>query len=148
MRVWPKWYSELSAGRAKTRPQNPSSCLPHCPSSVSSLGIFLWNLECFAQIPSYPNFCSFWQWTKEEGVKLSSPASHLGDLQGHRLCRVFSIPAAVKYELALAKGVCHLPLWGLNPVLLQRLLHPEGSSGWRMGYFVLQGNWWNRSLDN
>ena len=49
--VWPKWYSKLSAGRAKTRPQNPSSCLPHCPSSVSSLGVFLWNLGCFAQIP-------------------------------------------------------------------------------------------------
>ena len=25
--------------------------------------------------------------------------------------------------------------------------HPEGSSGWRIRHFVLQGNWWNRSSD-
>ena len=29
--------------------------------------------------------------------------------------------ALVNYKLALAKGICHLPLWRLNPVLQQLL---------------------------
>ena len=28
---------------------------------------------------------------------------------------------SVNYKLALAKGICHLPLWSLNPVLQQLL---------------------------
>jgi len=38
---------------------------------------------------------------------------------------------AVNCKLALAKGICHLPLQRLNPVLLQLLTFntPE-SSGW------------------
>ena len=51
-------------------------------------------------------------------------------------------------KLALAKGLCHLPLWGLNlcPCSCWLLTHPEGSSGWKLQHFVLQENWWNRSL--
>ena len=44
-------------------------------------------------------------------------------------------------------GICHLPLWRLN-LFCWSLTHPEGSSRWRMRHFVLQENWWNRSLDS
>ena len=66
---------------------------------------------------------------------------------------------SVNYKLVLAKsicqglnnnkGICHLPLQRLNPVLLQVLTFntPCGELRWRMGHSVLQGNWCNRSLD-
>ena len=55
----------------------------------------------------------------------------------------------INYKLALAKGICHFSLWKLNPVLLQLLtFDPERSSWLRMKHSVLQGNWWNRSLDS
>ena len=54
-----------------------------------------------------------------------------------------------KCQLQIAKGICHLSLRRLNPVLLQLLplTCPEGSPVWRWGT-LLQGNWWNRSLDS
>ena len=107
MRVWPKWYPKLSAGRAKTRPQNPSSCLPHCPSSVSSLGIFLWSLECFAQILTTQTSAHFdsepkkWElnsallppiWVTYKGIDLAgSLASQLLSTINWRLPRAFAI---------------------------------------------------------
>ena len=62
----------------------------------------------------------------------------------------FKSLTCVSYKLALAHGICHLPLQTLNPVLLQLRpsICPERSSGWRMRHSVLQGNWWNRSLDS
>ena len=54
----------------------------------------------------------------------------------------------VNYKLALAKGICRLPLRRLNPVL--RLLTfntPEGVQG-GVRHSVLQGIWWDRSLDS
>ena len=47
------------------------------------------------------------------------------------------------------KGVCRLPLWRLNPVLLRLLIFdtPWGSSGWRQ-HSVLQRIWWDRYLDS
>ena len=54
----------------------------------------------------------------------------------------------INYKLALAKGICHLSLWKLNPVVRQLLTFDhEGSSWCRMRHSVLQKNWWNRSLD-
>lgn len=45
------------------------------------------------------------------------------------------------------KEISYLPFWRWNPMLLQMFnFSPKGSSGWRMRYFVLQENWWNRSL--
>ena len=61
---------------------------------------------------------------------------------------------SVNYRLALANSICQ---W-LNsnrdicslPVLLQLLTFEllEGSSGWKVRQSVLQGIWWNKSLDN
>ena len=55
---------------------------------------------------------------------------------------VSSLLCNINYKLVLAKGICHLPLWRLNPVLLHllTLTHPEGSSEWRGRQSVLQGN--------
>ena len=53
----------------------------------------------------------------------------------------------VNCKLALAKGICHLPLQGPNLVLLQLLTYntPWREFMWRtrMRHFVLQENWWN-----
>ena len=53
----------------------------------------------------------------------------------------------VNYKLALAKGICHLLLWRLNPVLLQPLNSnaPEGVQG-GVRHSVFQGIWWDKSL--
>ena len=40
---------------------------------------------------------------------------------------------SVNYKLVLAKGIWHLPLWRLTPVLLQLLAHPEGVEGGEWG---------------
>ena len=61
---------------------------------------------------------------------------------------------SVNYKLALAKSICQR--LGRNKdicyllVLLQLLTFelPEGSSGWRVRRSVLQGIWWNESLDS
>ena len=51
---------------------------------------------------------------------------------------------------ATEQGHCHLPLSRLRPALLQLLTFntPWGSPGWRMRPSVLQGIWWDRSLDS
>ena len=65
----------------------------------------------------------------------------------------------VSYILALAKnicqqlnnkGLCHLPLQRLTPVLLWLLTFSttEENPGWRVRNSVLQGTWCNRSSDN
>ena len=45
------------------------------------------------------------------------------------------------------KGICHLPLWRLNLMLLYLLTfnNPWGYSGWGT---LPQGIWWDRSLDS
>ena len=63
-----------------------------------------------------------------------------GPLPPHLLsCHNFSHQNLINYKLVLDHGICHL-----NPADAAAAAAVE--TPWR--HFVLQGNWWNRSLDS
>ena len=93
----------------------------------------------------------FWFWLNNH----KNPSSSLGkwswnENQGRwrpnsSFPREHSIPSFVNYKLVFAKGICHLPLQGLNLDLLQLLTFntPWRQFGLKTGMrgFVLQESW-------
>ena len=89
--------------------------------------------------------------SQQRGKKWSwnAPQSMVGFMTTRGLCQLQIGTYQEHCQWLNNKGICHLHLHRLNPMLpyLLTFNNPWGSSGWSEGS-VLQGIWWDRSSDS
>ena len=94
-----------------------------------------------------------WEWafpaTRGKKWSWKTPQSMVGFMTTRGLCQLQIGTYQEHCQWLNHKGICHLHLHRLNPMLpyLLTFNNPWGSSGWS-GHSVLQGIWWDRSSDS